>query len=139
MKLKQFSQIFFLLIISLIVTPLTAKTANGRDLFWIREQGEDIQQSQFFHLNQQVTASITSVVNLPIIEHHALTETPIPPSDLSPPETDIQVETSTPTPTPIPAQTGQVNIPIVFGAFAIILVIILAWFFVGYLPAKRKN
>lgn len=139
MKQNQLAQIFSLLVILFIVIPLTSSPANGSELSWFREQDENVEQSQSFQLNQQITASITSVINLPIIEQHEPTATPIPPSDSPPLEPNLLTETSTPTPTPIPVQTGQVNIPIVFGALGIILVIILAWFFVGYLPAKRKN
>ena len=139
MKYKQYSQLFSLLIIFSIVFPLTSTAANGRVLTWIRKEDDGIESRQLFYLNQQVTASITSIVNLPIVEQHAPTATPIPPSDSSPPESVTEVNTGTPPPTPIPVQTGHVNIPIVFGALGIMLVIILAWFIVGYLPARGKN
>lgn len=139
MKLRQFSQLFSLLIISLTIIPIASTLAVGGDLIGFGEQDEKIERRRSIRSNQQITASITSIINFPIIEQHSITTTPIPPSDQFPTETEVEIITSTPTSTPIPVQTGNVNIPIVFGALGIILVIIAAWFIVGYLPAKGNN
>ena len=53
--------------------------------------------------------------------------------------TEAEPDPGTPTPTPIPIQRGSTNLPIVFGALAIVIVIILAWFFVGFLPKRDKE
>lgn len=53
--------------------------------------------------------------------------------------TEAEPDPGTPTPTPIPIQRGSTNLPIVFGALAIVIVIILAWFFIGFLPNKYKD
>ena len=80
----------------------------------------------------------TLVFNLPIVEQNAPTETPIP--ELYPePGSIVETPPGTATPTPIPIQTGANNLPIVIGALAIIFVILLAWFFIGYLPARNKG
>ncbi|UCD98441.1 MAG: hypothetical protein JSV42_16035 [Chloroflexota bacterium] len=83
----------------------------------------------------QSTTTVTVIINLPIIEHDNMTETPVPIIT----ELAEEIPTGTPTPTPIPVQTGSVNIPIVFGAMAIISVIILAWFFIRFLPKRSKS
>lgn len=98
-----------------------------------------IQHSQLIRSNQQVSPTTTIIVNLPIIEQNALTATPVPVNDGSEAGSEIVPDPSTPTPTPIPVQTGSVNLPIVIGALAIIVVIILAWLFVGFLPDKNKD
>jgi hypothetical protein len=102
-----------------------------------KESPEEILHfQQFFLLNQQVTPTTTIIFNLPIIEQNSPIGTPVPPDEGLEPEVEIETITNTPTATPIPVQTGSVNLPIVLGALAIILVIILAWFFVGFLPSK---
>lgn len=83
----------------------------------------------------QSTTTVTVIINLPIIEHDNMTETPVPIFT----ELAEEIPTGTHTPTPIPVQTGSVNIPIVFGAMAIISVIILAWFFIRFLPKRSKS
>jgi hypothetical protein len=92
-----------------------------------------------FSDNRLVTPSTTSIVNLPIIEQNVAQETPSPESENPEPEIIVVLETFTPTPTPIPQQTGSTNLPIVIGAAAIILVVVLAWFFVSYLPEKKEK
>lgn len=67
----------------------------------------------------------TKVFNLPMVQQEA--PFPIGTSQIS----GEQLPPPTPTPTPIPPQTYEDNAPIVFGAMAIVLIIILAWFFVG--------
>jgi hypothetical protein len=93
---------------------------------------------QIFRPNEQVSPTVTIYINLPIIEQDAQT-TPEPIATDPEPVTEIEAETGTPTPTPIPVQTGSVNLPIVIGALAIIVVIILAWFFIGFLPNRNRE
>jgi hypothetical protein len=71
------------------------------------------------------TQEPTKVFNLPIVQQEA----PFPMSTLQ--ISGEQLPPPTQTPTPIPIQTYEDNAPIVFGAMAIVLIIILAWFFVG--------
>jgi len=125
----------FIIIIAYSTTP-----AVGRELSaGVSVPDEPIEQRQPIRINQQVTATITIIVNLPIIEQNAPTETPVPLNGDSQAGSETELYTGTPTPTPIPVQTGSVNLPIVIGALAIMFVVILAWFFVGYLPAKNKE
>lgn len=81
----------------------------------------------------------TVVLNLPVIENNNQNSTPSPLDNYPPPGvvTETPQFTETPTPTPIPVQTGTVNLPIVIGAIAIIVVIFFAWFFVGFLPSRK--
>ena len=88
---------------------------------------------------QSSSATVTLVFNLPIIEQSAPTSTPLPMEGYPAPESGVEIVPGTPTPSPIPIQTGSVNVPIVIGALAIIIVILLAWFFLGYLPARNKG
>ena len=94
-----------------------------------------------FQSNAEQSTSPTGTVifNLPIVEQNAPTSTPIPAEIYPAPEVGTEIPPGTPTPTPIPVQTGAVNLPIVIGALAIIVVILFAWFFVGYLPSKVKR
>lgn len=89
-------------------------------------------------LEQSNAPTVTNVVNLPLIEQNAATSTPVPNENYPAPESEIETDPGTPTPTPIPVQSGSENLPIVIGAFAIIVVILLAWFFVGYLPSRNQ-
>ena len=89
-------------------------------------------------LEQSNSPTVTNVINLPLIERSAATSTPVPIENYPAPELELETDPGTPTPTPIPVQTGSVNVPIVIGALAIIVVILLAWFFVGYLPSRNK-
>jgi hypothetical protein len=124
----------------MIIVAYATTPAVGRELkAGVIELKDNRVKSQSILSNQQAAATVTIIINLPIIEQNAPTTTPVPLNVDSPAESETELNTGTPTPTPIPAQTGSVNIPIVFGALAIILVIILAWFFVGYLPAKNKE
>jgi hypothetical protein len=81
----------------------------------------------------------TVIINLPIIENNAPISTPLSPESYPAPESSPENPPGTPTPTPIPVQTGSANVPIVLGALAIISVILLAWFFLGYLPSRIKD
>ena len=90
-------------------------------------------------LNQAAAPTGTVVLNLPIIENNAPDSTPLPPDSLPAPESTPENTLGTPTPTAIPVQTGSANVPIVLGALAIITVILLAWFFVGYLPSRNRG
>ena len=81
----------------------------------------------------------TLIFNLPIVEQNVPTSIPAPLDNYPAPDSGIELPPGTPTPTPIPVQTGSANVPIVIGALAIITVILLAWFFVGYLPSRNKG
>lgn len=85
----------------------------------------------------------TEIVTLPLIEQNSggvfltpvvdssiLQETPVPGSPGPSP---------TPTSTPLPPQTGATNLPIVIGAAAIYLIIILAWLLVGWRPKRSDD
>jgi hypothetical protein len=87
--------------------------------------------SRSFVADHLATATTTIVINLPIIEQNEPEITPVP-------DTSDQIDTPTPTPTPIPVQTGTTNLPIVIGAAAIIVVILLAWLFIRYIPSKKQ-
>lgn len=87
----------------------------------------------------QSTPSITSVVNLPIVEQNAPPATPTPIDGYPMPVLVTPINTFTPTVTPIPIQTGSTNVPIVIGALTIITVVVLAWFFVWYIPRRTKG
>jgi hypothetical protein len=82
---------------------------------------------------------VTLLVNLPIVEQNAPAATLAPVVDSSESNAVEETDTGTPTPNPIPVQTGSENFPIVIGALTIIVVIILTWFFVRYLPNKNKD
>jgi hypothetical protein len=125
----------YIIVVAISTTPAMGGELNIGKSIWVKS----LEQKQSIPRNQQVTATTTISVNLPIIEQNAPVATLVPLIADSSDESETELNTGTPTPTPIPAQTGSVNIPIVFGALAIILVIILAWFFVGYLPAKNKE
>ena len=138
MKLRKPSLIILSILVFIVVVAYSTTPAVGRELnAGVSILDEPIDQRQTIRINQQVTATI--IVNLPIIEHNAPTTTPVPLNSDSQADSETELNTSTPTPEPLPVQTGSVNLPIVIGALAIMLVIILAWFFVGYLPAKNKE
>ncbi|MCK4726136.1 MAG: hypothetical protein KAT29_10045 [Anaerolineales bacterium] len=90
-------------------------------------------------IGQSISPTGTIIFNLPIIEQNVPPSTPVPNENYPAPETGFETVPGTPTPTPIPVQTGSDNVPIVIGAFAIIIVILLAWFFIGYLPSRNKG
>jgi hypothetical protein len=139
-KLTHPSLIITSILVFIIVVAISTTPAIGGELnVGISIQDKPLEQKQSIRRYQQVTATTTIVINLPIIEQNAPAATLVPLIADSSAESETELNIGTPTPTPIPAQTGSVNIPIVFGALAIILVIILAWFFVGYLPAKNKE
>jgi len=94
--------------------------------------------SQIARSFQQVSPTETIYINLPIIEQNAQT-TPEPVAEDPGAVTDVEIDIGTPTPTPIPIQSGSENLPIVIGALAIIIVIILAWFFIGFLPNRSRD
>ena len=96
----------------------------------------DYQQSQ---AEGTTSPTGTLIFNLPIVEQNVQTSTPVPLDNYPAPDSGIELPPGTPTPTPIPVQTGSANVPIVIGALAIITVILLAWFFVGYLPSRNKG
>jgi hypothetical protein len=68
------------------------------------------------------TPEPTNAINLPIVQQEAPLQTQTSGEHSPPP---------TPTPTPILPQNTEDNFPIVFGAFAIAMIIFLAWFVVG--------
>ena len=123
----------FIVVVAYSTTPAVGRALNAGVIIL----DEPIDQRQTIRINQLVTATI--IVNLPIIEQNAPTKTPVPLNDDSQADSETELNTGTPTYQPISVQTGSVNLPIVIGALAIMLVIILAWFFVGYLPAKNKE
>ena len=138
MKLTKPSLLIPSILVFIVVVAYSTTPAVGRELnAGVSIPDEPIEQRQTIQINQQVTANV--IVNLPIIEQNAPTKTPVPLNSDSQANSETELNTSTPTPNPIPVQTGSVNLPIVIGALAIMLVIILAWFFVGYLPAKNKE
>ena len=133
------------LILVSIVLPLSALNATSSGASPVEIEAEqDYYESLSniyltFSTNHLITPSTTVIVNLPIIEQNVSLETPSPES-IDPESGAIAaLETLTPTPTPIPQQTGSTNLPIVIGAAAIITVVVLAWFFVSYLPNKKEE
>ncbi len=138
MKHSQQVSIFILLIsiVSFFGYSSTFAAAENRTWNLHQNYGQD-QASGHYRLTKQDSPTETTYVNLPIIEQNAQT-TPEP-TDGSLAEVETDTDPGTPTPTPIPVQRGSVNLPIVIGALAIILVIILAWFFVGYLPGRKRE
>ena len=137
-KLTKPSLIIPSILVLIVVVASSTTLAVGRELnAGVSILDESIDQRQTIRFNQQVAATI--ILNLPIIEQNAPTKTPVPLNDESQADSKTEINTGTPTPQPIPVQTGSVNLPIVIGALAIMLVIILAWFFVGYLPANNKT
>lgn len=133
------------LILVSIVLPLSALNATSSGASPVEIEAEQDSYGSLsniyltFSTNHLITPSTTVIVNLPIIEQNVSLETPAPES--IDPESDAiaALETLTPTPTPIPQQTGSTNLPIVIGAAAIITVVVLAWFFVSYLPNKKEE
>ena len=110
---------------------------SNTSLSW--KVGNTIQYSHDSLTEQSISPTGTIIINLPIIEQNVPTSTPLPNENYPAPESGVETVPGTPTPTPIPIQTGSENIPIVIGAFAIIIVILLAWFFIGYLPSRNKG
>lgn len=111
----------------------------------LNEFGSDLVFSEHINQGEQssvngslATPSTTVIVNLPIIEHNVSQETPAPQEDVQEVVAATALDTLTPTSTPIPQQTGATNLPIVIGALAIMIVVILAWFFVSYLPGRKE-
>lgn len=127
------SILVFIVVVGYLTTPALGRRLNTG----VSILDEPIEQRQAIRINQQITATI--IVNLPIIEQNAPTKTPAPLDINSQADSETELNTGTPTPEPIPVQTGSVNLLIVIGALAIMLVVIMAWFFVGYLPAKNKE
>ena len=138
MKHSQQVSIVILLITIVSFLGYSSTSAAAENRTWILHQinGQD-QASGHYRSTKQDSPTETIYVNLPIIEQNAQT-TPEP-IDGSIAEVETDTDPGTPTPTPIPIQRGSVNLPIVIGALAIILVIILAWFFVGYLPGRKRE
>ena len=93
---------------------------------------------QSLTIGSLATPSTTVIVNLPIIEQNVSQETPTPQDKVQEVIAAAALDTPTPTPTPIPQQTGATNLPIVIGALAIMIVVVLAWFFVSYLPGRKE-
>jgi hypothetical protein len=101
--------------------------------------GTKLQYDLSFSNGELVTPTTTAVVNLPIIEHNVSPDTPTPENSKSESKNTPTVESPTPTATPIPEQNGSTNLPIVIGAAAIIVVVVLAWLFVSYIPNRKEN
>jgi hypothetical protein len=74
------------------------------------------------------TPEPTNAFNLPMVQQEAPLQTH------NPLASGGQFPPPTPTPTQIPPQNTEDNFPIVIGAFAIAMIIFLAWIVVG-----RKN
>lgn len=137
--LSLISRMFWIYPVLIVMTNLSATPAKILiSRFEDNILQEDRRNQQISPVLQTTSPTGTLIFNLPIVEQNAPTETPIP--EIYPaPGAGIETPIGTPTPTPIPVQTGANNLPIVIGAFAIIFVIVLAWFFIGYLPASNKG
>ena len=131
--------IFLVTIVSFLGYSSIFATSENRTLNFFKNHEKD-PASGHYRLTKQDSPTETIIVNLPIIEQNAQA-TPEPVGGASDDIAEIEAETDpgTPTPTPIPVQRGSTNLPIVVGALAIIIVIILAWFFVGYLPSRNRE
>lgn len=91
------------------------------------------------HQNPGFLVTSTNSINLPLVEQNSPETTPTPNGGY-PEASNLTPEfTSTPTPIPVIPQTGSVNIPIVLGALAIIIVVVLAWLFISYLPKRKQT
>lgn len=110
---------------------------SNTSLSW--EVGKTIHTGQEPKIGQSISPTVTLIFNLPIIEQNVPTSTPVPDENYPAPESGVETVAGTPTPTLIPAQSGSDNVPIVIGAFAIIIVILFAWVFIGYLPSRNKG
>jgi hypothetical protein len=128
-------------ILPVLIVMINLSSTPAESLFRSLEDNilrDDNSGKQNSPVQQTTSPTGTLIFNLPIVEQNAPTETPIP--EIYPaPGVGLETPSGTPTPTPIPIQTGANNLPIVIGAFAIIFVIVLAWFFIGYLPARNKG
>jgi hypothetical protein len=134
-------QLSIALILVSVISFLSSSTTFAVDLGSISNmvRREEINSEfQIIRLLQQVSPTVTIHINLPLIEQIAQT-TPEPAAADSAAVPEVEIETGTQTPTPIPVQSGSVNLPIVIGALAIIAVIILAWFFIGFLPNRNRG
>lgn len=128
------------LISSIIFIPgLIIFSASVTPYQFYKSLNRDISAQNSLTSMQAVTATGTMVINLPIIEQNAPTSTPTPIGGYPGPDQATPSETYTPTPTPIPVQTGSTNLPIVIGVIGIIVVILVAWLFFGYLPQRSRK
>lgn len=129
-------------LISLYIVLLTIISALGYSPAFAEDQmetwNEDFYEEQSRSSNKQKSPIEIISFNLPLMVHHAQT-TPGPVDGEVSSEEAVEADLSTPTPTPIPIQRGSVNLPIVIGALAIILVIMLAWFFKSFLPKINRG
>jgi hypothetical protein len=138
---RTFHQLSFISSIAIVISLLSFSSTIGRERFGMSNERIEIEKKpkiQIFRPNEQNAPTETVFINLPIIEQNAQS-TPEPVVDESGEANIIETETGTPTATPIPVQTGTTNLPIVIGALAIIIVIILAWFFIGFLPNRNLD
>jgi hypothetical protein len=131
--------IFSIWFLTILVLALRFPSPDLPSLFTFIPDGKLNTNYQLINNTQSNSPTQTIVFNLPIIEQNSPTSTPIPMEIYPAPEIEVDITPGTPTPTPIPVQTGSVNLPIVFGALGIMFVIILAWFFVGYLPGRKNK
>jgi hypothetical protein len=134
-------QLSIALILVSVISFLSSSTTFAVDLGSIsnKVRMEEINSEfQIIRLLQQVSPTVTIHINLPLIEQIAQT-TPEPAAADTAAVPEVEIETGTQTPTPIPVQSGSANLPIVIGALAIIAVIILAWFFIGFLPNRNRD
>ena len=124
-------------LITILVFVINYVGFSNASLSW--KVGNTIHYGQDALVGQSISPTGTIIFNLPIIEQSLPTSTPLPNENYPAPEPGVETVPGTPTPTPIPIQTGSENVHIVIGAFAIIIVVVLAWFFIGYLPSRSKD
>jgi hypothetical protein len=140
LKLERIYPYLALIVLAIFISVSSSTTAPAyKTLFEDADSSTNQSFPEADSFRIQSTPSITSVVNLPIIEQNAPPATPTPINGYPVPILVTPINTFTPTVTPIPIQTGSTNVPIVIGALAIIAVVVLAWFFVGYIPRRTKG
>jgi hypothetical protein len=129
-------------LISLYIVLLIFISALGYSPAFAKDQvetwNENFIEGQSRSSNKQKSPIEIISLNLPLMDQYAQT-TPGPVDGEGNNEEAVEADLSTPTPTPIPVQRGSVNLPIVIGALAIILVIMLAWFFKSFLPKINRG
>jgi hypothetical protein len=92
------------------------------------------------------TLVTTEIVTIPLVGQNSAAAAPgettpvLKLAGISQADAPLQTgPTPTITPTLLPPQTGSYNMPIVFGATAIVGVIVVAWLLVGLRPKKTPN
>jgi hypothetical protein len=120
------------LIMGVLFIPVEASAPHMSTIF-------NLSHSEYEAAEHQIASTGTMVINLPIVEQNAPTSTATPIGGYPDPILSTPSETFTPTTTPLPVQTGSTNVPILLGAIGIIVVILIAWLFFGYLPQRPKK